>query len=236
MKKILILVALLLAPSVALAKQGSRNLDFETKLERRCFRFPNTTTGATTPDATVGVAGLIARATTGSGPTTVNVTAPNAMPYPARVGFRLNDITSNDAAITCTGVSITGMRTDGSVRTESIGTVGTAAIVYSTHVYVRVDRVQAVCADTTDATDAFVAFASRYAWVGKKINRTADVVSACIEDISGAHIYACGTAAQITAAVTVSNSTIDLLNSAVFNGAPAADEDVVCLTVVPGFN
>jgi hypothetical protein len=230
MKKILILVALLLAPSVALAKQGSRNLDAETKLDKTCFVFPDFALTDNDPGST----GVLVAQALNSGPASYNITTVHAMPYAARVGVVINDANANDTALTCATVFVTGLTTDGTVKTEALGTIPETTPVYTTNVFLRVDRIRTgTCGDGTDATDFLLAFTSQYAWVGKKIRSDADVVSAC--SVTAANIMNCGTAATIATAVNPSNSTIDLLSATLFDGAAGGDEEVICITTLPGF-
>ncbi len=230
MKKILFLIALLLAPSVALAKQGSRNLDAETKLDKTCFVFPDFALTDNDPGST----GVLMAQALNSGPASYNVTTLHAMPYAARVGVVINDANANDVALTCATVYVTGLTTGGTVKTEALGTIPETTPVYTTNVFLRVDRISTgTCGDGTDATDFLLAFTSQYAWVGKKIRSDADVVSAC--SVSTANLMNCGTAATIATAVNPSNSTIDLLDGALFDGAAGLDEDVICISTLPGF-
>lgn len=230
MKKILFLIALLLAPSVALAKQGSRNLDAETKLDKTCFVFPDYAAADTDPGST----GVINTQALNSGPAAYTLTTTNhAMPYAARVGLILVDGSANDTLTCAAPTYVTGLTTDGTVKTENVGALSETAVL-TTNVFLRVDRIATgSCSDGTDATDLLVAYTSQHAWVGKKIRFDADVVSAC--SVTAANVMNCGTAATIATAVNPSNSTIDLLSGTLFDGAAGGDEEVICITTLPGF-
>lgn len=230
MKKFLILLTLLLVPGVAQAKLGSRNLDAETKLDKTCFVFPDYAAADTDPGST----GVINTQVLNSGPAAYTLTTTNhAMPYAARVGLILVDGSANDTLTCASPTYVTGLTTDGVVRTETLGALS-ETVTLTTNVFLRVDRIATgSCSDGTDATDLLVAYTSEHAWVGKKIRADADVVSAC--SVTAANVMNCGTAATIATAVNPSNSTINLLSSTLFDGAAGGDEEVICITTIPSF-
>lgn len=231
MKKFLTILALLLVPSVAMAKAGSRNLDSETKRIERCFPVSVFTAGTDTDPGSVGV---LQTQALNSGPAAYTLTTFHSMPYAARVGVNVNDVNANDTNLTCAApILLTGLTVDGRIVTESLGAINETTVL-STNVFQRIDRLSTgSCGDGTDANDLLSVFTSEHAWVGKKIRADADVVSACT--VSAANVINCGTAATIAAAVTPSNSTINILTAGTFDGAVAADAEVLCIATVPSF-
>lgn len=237
MKTIFKLLALLLAlvvPVEAFALEGDDNVEPTIRRRQFCFQYNPTVTGISSPSADPGTANVLQTQALNSGPATYTLTSLHVMPYPARVGFSLNDVNNNDT-LTCASIQISGRDQFGVQRTETLSTI-TETVRYSTYVYATVTRVVATtCSDSTDATDTLSIFTSQYVGLQTNVKRTRDVESACMADQNATNALRCALASTLLTAVNIANDTIDISTANLFDSTALAAGDNICIRTLASY-
>lgn len=241
MKKLsfLVLALLILIPSLASAKIGSRNLDKERKAVRWC-----TPVAVASTKTTTGSDGLIVLIELdGATPSDAASTDYAMMSYPAKVGVSVDDAV-NGGVVACTSVKITGITMLGNKTTEELTTVSDAAAVTTTNVFEQVTAVDVSGCTGQAVNDHVEVYTSQEIGLGVKIKTASDLERACIIDQSDATDMKCasadnGTANDIASAIEVTSSTLDLsvslFGDVLGSETAVADGDTVCFTVRPSF-
>lgn len=240
MKKLLIALCLALAPSIASAKIGKRNLTSEYKKVETCFLYVAPTSASNQAAGVSGVAvyatGLNGGSVNVGGSAAASTAGPASMPYAAKLAVDVVDVNSNDAADSCSTVTIYGTNQLGRNIAETLTTVNTTEQV-TTAVFASVTQVVATCSGYTDATDAL--------WIAvdaDAIGVPADIidyqdVEICVEDADA--LTRCipednGTANDLASMYDAATKVFDINASGALPGsATISAGDHVCMKARP---
>lgn len=227
-------------PVTAWALTGSRNMEFALKAVEKCY-FYNAWDVAETAD--LGSSGLVAAQTVDTGATSAITFASSVIhnvPYPTRLGVVIDDNGTDGGALVCTSATITGKDQFGINRTETVSSI-TETLQYTNTVFVTVTAVTAVgCTDGNDAADHLSIVASRYVGLGVKVRQASDVEMACTK-LADDTASNCARPSDIASALTIVDGTVAArsyvldVGASMFDGAAAADDELLCLRIRPSF-